>query len=366
MVSKSKTFALLLVMLFLTSLVVFHSATVKAQTKTLAVPDQYKTIQDAIDNASAEDTVFVKSGVYKETLIINKPISLIGEGQDSTVLNGNAGYNTIIDVNASHVLVQGFTISNTAHPNEPVDESNGIKIEFNLNDVRIINNTLTKIGGAGILIENTFGVVIVENSLVSCSVFSQYENGVKLTNNVFLGGGAYFDNQVGSIITDNYFGNLTESFESGLYFDGCDNNTVIGNTFAYNYYGINLEASSNNYFYDNNFIDNSIQVKLLSNTEPGNGINTWDNDTVGNYWSDHTGNGSQPYAIIANDSGQVVYYDYHPLSSPSNLSATPSPSLLQLFSSVPELSWLAILPLLLSVFSVAVIIRHRKTANLSK
>ena len=31
---------------------------------------------------------------------------------------------------------------------------------------------------------------------------------------------------------------------------------------------------------------------------------------------------------------------------------------------VPELSWLAIVPLLLSVFSVAVIVRHRKTANL--
>lgn len=31
---------------------------------------------------------------------------------------------------------------------------------------------------------------------------------------------------------------------------------------------------------------------------------------------------------------------------------------------VPELSWLSILPLLVSVFSVAVIVRHRKTANL--
>jgi hypothetical protein len=38
-------------------------------------------------------------------------------------------------------------------------------------------------------------------------------------------------------------------------------------------------------------------------------------------------------------------------------SSSPTPA-------VPELSWLIIVPLLLSVFSVAVIVRHRKTANL--
>ena len=42
-----------------------------------------------------------------------------------------------------------------------------------------------------------------------------------------------------------------------------------------------------------------------------------------------------------------------------NNSASPTPT-------VPEFSWLVILPLLLSVFSVALIVRHRKTANLSK
>jgi len=35
-------------------------------------------------------------------------------------------------------------------------------------------------------------------------------------------------------------------------------------------------------------------------------------------------------------------------------------------TSIPELSWLVVVPLLLSLFSVAVVLRHRKTANLSK
>jgi hypothetical protein len=41
----------------------------------------------------------------------------------------------------------------------------------------------------------------------------------------------------------------------------------------------------------------------------------------------------------------------------TSLSPTPS---------VPELSWLIILPVLLSIFSLAMIIRHRKTANLKQ
>ncbi len=43
-------------------------------------------------------------------------------------------------------------------------------------------------------------------------------------------------------------------------------------------------------------------------------------------------------------------------SQTSTLPPTPTPS-------VPELSWLIILPLLLSLFTVAVILRHRKTVN---
>ena len=46
----------------------------------------------------------------------------------------------------------------------------------------------------------------------------------------------------------------------------------------------------------------------------------------------------------------------NPTSSPTQ---TPSPT-----PTVPELSWLVIVPLLLSVFAVAVVVRHRKTSKL--
>jgi hypothetical protein len=51
------------------------------------------------------------------------------------------------------------------------------------------------------------------------------------------------------------------------------------------------------------------------------------------------------------DAAFIIIYEPTTIKTPS-----PSPS-----PTVPELSWLAILPLFLSIFSIAVILRHRKT-----
>jgi pectin methylesterase-like acyl-CoA thioesterase len=53
-------------------------------------PGNYTKIQDAIDNASDGDTVFVYSGKYEERdIIVNKSISLIGENKETTIVDGN-------------------------------------------------------------------------------------------------------------------------------------------------------------------------------------------------------------------------------------------------------------------------------------
>ena len=55
-----KVLAVLIAIIILSSIVIFQLSTVKEQPKTIVVPDDYPTIQSAIDNASAGDTVFVK------------------------------------------------------------------------------------------------------------------------------------------------------------------------------------------------------------------------------------------------------------------------------------------------------------------
>ncbi|RLI39318.1 hypothetical protein DRO69_14440 [Candidatus Bathyarchaeota archaeon] len=54
----------------------------------MIVPDDYNSVHDAIKNASEGQTMYVKSGVYNECLIINKKLKIIGENKENAVIQG--------------------------------------------------------------------------------------------------------------------------------------------------------------------------------------------------------------------------------------------------------------------------------------
>src|SRR5262245_12504393 len=68
------------------------------------VPDDYPTIQAAIDAAAPGDVIQVKAGTYRESLVINKPISLVAKSynQDdptkNTVIIDGSGQTTTITI----------------------------------------------------------------------------------------------------------------------------------------------------------------------------------------------------------------------------------------------------------------------------
>ncbi|RLM49534.1 right-handed parallel beta-helix repeat-containing protein [Halorubrum sp. Atlit-28R] len=70
-------------------------------------------IQDAIATANSGDTVTIQEGTYEESIEINKPLTLVGNGD--VVLDGNnidTGYNEIngITVTASDVTIEGIEV----------------------------------------------------------------------------------------------------------------------------------------------------------------------------------------------------------------------------------------------------------------
>ena len=81
---KKVSSLVLIVLLCFVWVAILNNPAVKAEPKTIVVPDDFATIQSAIDNAVEGDTIFVKKGNYNgpisETLIIDKPVSLKGEG----------------------------------------------------------------------------------------------------------------------------------------------------------------------------------------------------------------------------------------------------------------------------------------------
>jgi len=79
----------------------------------IRVPDEYGTIQKAIDAAFEGDTIFVASGTYYESVWVNKEyLNLIGEDQENTVIDGQKRAN-VLQVTADGVSISGFTIRNS-------------------------------------------------------------------------------------------------------------------------------------------------------------------------------------------------------------------------------------------------------------
>ena len=99
---------------FILAFLVLPSITysVEAIPETIVVPNDYPTIQSAIDAAQGGAVIYVKSGIYHENLKVNKSISLIGENRDSTVIDGNSseGYRAPCRIKSDNVTVSGFTL----------------------------------------------------------------------------------------------------------------------------------------------------------------------------------------------------------------------------------------------------------------
>lgn len=59
------------------------------ESTTIVVPDDYKTVQEAIDVANPGDTIYVYNGTYYENIFINKTVSLVGEDPEITIIDGS-------------------------------------------------------------------------------------------------------------------------------------------------------------------------------------------------------------------------------------------------------------------------------------
>lgn len=80
----------------------------------LVVPDDFPTIQKAVDAAHPGSTVLIKPGIYHEDVIVQTPRLVIkGVDRFRTVLHGRDELNTGITVdNAHHVTVANLTVRN--------------------------------------------------------------------------------------------------------------------------------------------------------------------------------------------------------------------------------------------------------------
>ncbi len=75
-------------------------------------PGNHTLIQDAIDAASPLDSIYVYSGTYYEHLTIPKRLSLIGEDETTTIIDGG-GTGRVVRISGDGVVLTGFTVRNS-------------------------------------------------------------------------------------------------------------------------------------------------------------------------------------------------------------------------------------------------------------
>lgn len=170
----------------------------------IRVPQDYPTIQQAINAASVGDTVSVSAGVYYEHLTIPKPITLIGANSNTTIIDGN-GTGIIVSISVNSVTLSNFTIrntedsnavsvsgsSNTISGNRFYDNQKGIVL-FNSNNNTLYRNTFFKTSSYGIMLYNSSNNKIYHNNfMVAVNVAdnraSTWDNGLPSGGNYWVG-----------------------------------------------------------------------------------------------------------------------------------------------------------------------------------
>lgn len=349
----------------------------------LTVPVDYPTIQEAINHSSSGGTVFVKSGVYTENLVVNTDgLRIVGENRDTTVIDGgNAG--TVVYLVADNAEFSNFTVQNSG---SGLTDS-GIYLNSSSNSY-VSENSVSG-NNLGIYLFSSSNSVLRNNNLtgneynfgVSGSSLQDYIHDIDLSNLVDGKPVVYWVNEAnkqppdgagyvavvnstnvtvdGLTLTKNWqailFAYSTDSTiknvavtsnMDALWLIECSNCSVCGSTVKENNwggiaivnsincsfqcnnitsnkgYGIFLSDSSGNLFYHNS-LSNTNQVWFF-----GFSNNSWDAGTLigGNYWSNYNGTdtdedgiGDTPYVIDSNNT------DSYPLMQPWVISSSEEP-----------------------------------------
>jgi parallel beta-helix repeat protein len=266
-------------------------------------PGNYTSIQEAIDNCTSGDTIYVFAGTYAENVDTKlKKIILMGEDRETTFIEGQST-DPVLRIGNSDTTVKGFTLKGSSdeiilqvatlcedvYIQENIIENGiqGISLTIPTSRINIIGNTIMSNVYVGIQVQTSTYSLIKDNTItdngaqgIDLSVNSNHNS---IINNTITGNGeegiaisglASTENTIqGNVISDNKLG---IRLSGGAGSNEIRSNSVDGNTME----GLLLSSSSENTIELNNFMNNKRQATFKISSR-----NIWD----ANYWSTWVG-----------------------------------------------------------------------------
>lgn len=267
----------------------------------------YSKIQDAIDNASTYDTVYVYTGIYYENIIIaTEGLTLAGQDKHSTVIYSTCTAKHAISIQASYVTVQGFSIENATALGTVWDAS-GV---FLCSSHDVVEDNI--IGGNSLglcALSTAFNLTICHNSFLDSGIlFGNYQHTPEnpevpvecflhnMHNNTVNGKPLYYFKNVSDFIIPADAGqvilaNCTNVTVKESYFTQCNfpialnycTGCVVEQNTVKDSYGEIITMCSKNCIFQNNTIDSIIFGVCLDQKSRNNIVrfNTVTNSTGG-------------------------------------------------------------------------------------
>jgi parallel beta-helix repeat protein len=237
-------------------------------------PADFHSIQEAVNAAGESDIVSVKSGVYIENVLINKTISIIGEGSTGTVIDGD-GAGDVVVIAANGVNFSGFIVRNSGQWEA------GIRLLQASNCA--VSNCIASNNHVGVILHRSSNNILRENQMfgndynffVDSWESSELVNDVDSSNSVE-GKPIYYwidrhDDEIpqdaGHVVLVNCTNikvarlNLTRNWY-GILLAYTQGSLLINNRIEGNFYGINQWHSSNNIATGNVVVNNDYGIRV--------------------------------------------------------------------------------------------------------
>lgn len=213
----------------------------QAATLTVGPGQVYTSISEAIAAASPGDTVRIQAGLYREHVVVDRPLALVGER--GAVIDGG-GEGDVVTLTADGVTLQSLTIRGSGR--HLWRDSAGVKVFSSGNLIE--GNTLEE-NLFGILIARGDRNVIRRNTITGLASLSEHDRG---------DGIRLYDSDENLIER-----NVIVTPRDGIYVEYASRNRIVGNRVEGARIGLHYMFANDNLFEENLFLRNGVAAAIM-------------------------------------------------------------------------------------------------------